>query len=666
MKIKSRPSPGEAQRAVRTAIDFCQAREWSKAVRLLRDLIAYEPRHFDALHLLGTALVHSGRAKDGADTLEQAALVKPNAPAVWVNLGSARQMLGEFDAAIAAYKKAVDLQPDNPDANHRLCLALADFDRPEEALPIARTYAARSAAGSEGWSTLGLVEMRLGLDNETVASLGKALALRDSNNLALRGLALHHVSRGRYEAALPLLDKAIARAPEDIDLLHALATSRRFLCAWDGIEALEARIIAVVQAGTATILPLGLLNLADDAALQLANARRYMAGWSARAKPWDGPVHKHDRLRIAYVSADFRDHPVGHLVHDVVKHHDRGRFEIFGISYGPDDSSPIRAELASAFDRFVDLPAAAPVTLAAAIRDAEIDIAIDLSGPTDAGRLETFALRPAPVQASYVGFAGTTGASFVDYLIADRAVVPAGAAAHYAEQIVALPKCFMPTSAWKKSPAPGRGALGLPQHGFVFCALNAINKVTPAVFGVWMNLLAAVPESVLWLRTSSALAVENLRNSAAARGIDPNRLVFADYVASRDEHLARYKAADLFLDTTPYNAHTTACEALSAGLPVLTMIGESFASRVAASLVQALGLNELAASSLAEYEARAREIARDTSRLASLRSRLAQASAGTALFDPKMLARDLEQAFSEMHRRAAAGGPLRPIEVPAA
>jgi protein O-GlcNAc transferase len=666
VKIKSRPSPGETARAVRAAINMCHAREWPKAIRLLRDLIAYEPQHFDALHLLGSALVQSGRAKDGAEALEQAARVKPNAPALWINLGSARQVVGEFEAAIAAYKRAVELQPDNPDANHRLCMALADFDRPEEAVPIAKSFTARKPGSSESWTTLGLIELRLGLDSDAVESLGKALALRDTNNLALRSLALHHVSRGRYEAAVPLLDKAVTRMPDDMDLLHALATSRRFLCEWEGIEVIEARIIDAVRAGTATILPLGLLNIADDAALQLANARRYMAGWSQNAKQWDGGAYTHERIRVAYFSADFRDHPVSHLIRDVIKHHDRCRFEIIGISYGPDDASGIRAELAASFDRFIDLPGATPVALADAIREAEIDIVIDLSGSTEAGRPETLALRPAPVQISYLGFAGTTGARFVDYLIADRVVVPAEAAVHYAEQIVALPQCFMPSSAWRQLPAPSRIALGLPESGFVFCALNAVNKVTPSVFRVWTNLLTAVPGSVLWLRAPSARAADNLRTIAVRRGINPNRLVFAGYVPSRDEHLARYRSADLFLDTTPYNAHTTACEALSAGLPVLTVLGESFASRVAASLVKAVGLDDLVTNSLNAYEARALDLTRDPGRLATLRAGLGQGRAGSVLFDPQRLAHNLEQAFLEMHLRAVRGASPQPIELPKA
>jgi protein O-GlcNAc transferase len=385
--------------------------------------------------------------------------------------------------------------------------------------------------------------------------------------------------------------------------------------------------------------------------VQLQAARHFAQDTIRRApKPlWNGSVWRNDRIRIAYLSGDFRRHPVGHLVVDLLERHDRARFEVIGVSFGPDDRSDLRARIASAFDRFIDVRTRSDREVAQLLLDLRVDIAVDLTGHTKGSRPAILAFRPAPIQACYLGFPGTMGVDFIDYILADATVIPADRQQFYAEKVVQLPDCYLPHDGKRTIAAhtPSRQELGLPE-GFVFCCFNNSWKITPALFDVWMRLLRAVEGSVLWLTRDSPEAESNLRREAAARGVDPARLVFAGRLPRTEDFLARQRAADLFLDTLPYNAHATASDALRVGLPVLTCRGESFSGRVAASLLEAVGLPELATHSLAEYESLALRLARDPSALRALSERLEQNRATSLLFDTDRLRRHIEAAYRTM------------------
>jgi protein O-GlcNAc transferase len=369
-----------------------------------------------------------------------------------------------------------------------------------------------------------------------------------------------------------------------------------------------------------------------------------------------GTIRQHGKIRIAYLSADYREHAVAALIAELFELHDRARFEVLGISFGPDDQSSLRARLVRAFDQFHDVRSKTDLDVANLLIDLQVDIAIDLNGHTEGARLGILAHRPAPVQASYLGYASTTGAEFIDYVIADEIVLPFDQQPFYTEKIVHLPDCFLVNDAKKaiSSTAPTRREAGLPDVGFVFCSFNNSFKITPSTFDVWMRLLKAVEGSVLWLSHANDEATVNLRRQATARGVDPARLIFAPKVARLEDHLARQRLADLFLDTLPYNAHTTASDALWAGLPLLTCRGASFAGRVATSLLHAVGLPELAASDLGEYEALALRLASDASLLRGFRHRLGQDRAACPLFDTDRFRRHIESAYTTMwdiHRR---------------
>jgi protein O-GlcNAc transferase len=412
------------------------------------------------------------------------------------------------------------------------------------------------------------------------------------------------------------------------------------------------------------------IGYTDDEAVHLACARRYierkigaMPAPFAAGAPWRNP-----RIRVAYLSPDFREHPVGRLTVELFERHDRAHFEVIGISLQGGDGSALRSRLAAAFDRFEDVATMSDGDVAALLAQARIDIAVDLAGYTQGHRPEIFAYRPAPIAVSYLGYSATTGAGFIDYIVGDRSVLPPARQAFFSERVVQLPDCFMVSDSRRAiaDAEPTRRAAGLPEDGVVFCAFNNHAKIAEPMFDLWMRLLGAVPGSVLWLSDARGIVADNLRAAAAARGIDPVRLVFAPRLRDFSQHLARHRLADLFLDTLPYNAHTTANDALWAGLPVLTCRGNCLAGRVASSLVEAVGLGELATANLADYEALALRLAADASERAALKARLARNRLTHPLFDTPRFTRHLEAAYRVMWETWQRGEPPRSFAVEAA
>jgi predicted O-linked N-acetylglucosamine transferase (SPINDLY family) len=356
------------------------------------------------------------------------------------------------------------------------------------------------------------------------------------------------------------------------------------------------------------------------------------------------------KIKLAYLSGDFRQHPVSYLVTELLERHDRARFEVVGISYGMDDGSEERRRVVAACDQFHDVGARTERDAAQLINDLQVDITVDLGGHTENARSAILRDRPAPVQVSYLGYAGTMGADFIDYIIADRIALPSALAPYFTEQIVHLPDCFLVNDATKaiSSDTPSRAEAGLPERGFVFCCFNNSYKISAEVFSVWMRLLAAVDGSVLWLSRMNAGATEKLRAAAVAAGVDPDRIVFAPRVAAMADHLARLRLADLFVDTTDYNAHTTASDALWAGLPVVTCAGATFPGRVAASLLHGIGLAELVTTSVADYETLALKLAQDSALLQSIRQKLQANRLTQPLFDTDRFRRHIEAAYATM------------------
>jgi predicted O-linked N-acetylglucosamine transferase (SPINDLY family) len=393
-----------------------------------------------------------------------------------------------------------------------------------------------------------------------------------------------------------------------------------------------------------------LLGYSSDPLLQLQCAQNFISDKTPVLPPlWTGKIWRHDRMRIAYLSADFRQHATAYLIAELFELHDRSRFEISGVSFGMDDKSDTRNRLIASFDRFLDVREKTDEEIARLLHDLQIDIAVDLKGYTQDSRLGILAHRPAPIQVSYLGYPGTGGADFLDYIIADKTVAPFEHQPFFTEKIVHLPDTYQVNDTKRKIAqlAPTRQEVGLPENGFVFCCFNNNWKITADTFSIWMRLLHRIEGSVLWLLADNRSAVRNLREQAQDRGIAQGRLVFAGHLPL-DQHLARYRLADLFLDTLPYNAHTTSSDALWVGTPVITRLGESFAGRVAASLLNAIGLPDLVTHSADDYEALALRLAKDPALLAAYRNRLATNRMTHPLFDTDRFRRHIEAAYSQM------------------
>lgn len=629
-------------------------------------IIARRPRDAGSHYLRGCALAQMARQEEALGAFDHSLRIEANSADAWCGRGNVLQELRRFRESAAAYQKAIDLQPGHLNAWLGRGNLLLLMNSHGEACAAYERVLAGNPGQVAAWNGLAVALGMLERNAEAFAALDKAIALRPANAPAWlqRGLLLDKT--GRHAEAHAAWREAAAIDPAMPGLDGLCLRANLSLCRWQDFAAEVDRLTAAVRGGEG-FSPWSFLLVSRSMQDQLACARQ----WASRQCPpahtalWNGERYGHARIRLAYVSSDFRDHPVAHLTAGLFARHDRSRFETVAISLGPRENSRMRARLEGSFERFIDIGDADDRAIAEAMRELEIDIAVDLNGFTEGSRPNVFAQRPAPVQVSYLGYAGTLGHASWDYIIGDRFVIPDEARHHYAERVVRLPGSFMVNDRDRPVAArtPSRSEAGLPARGFVFCAFNKRTKISPDLFDVWMRLLGAVEDSVLWLSPAPPPAAENLRGEAAARGISPGRIVFAARVPSGEDHLARHRLADLFLDTLPYNAHSTAADALWAGLPVLTCAGETFAGRVAGSLNRAVGLPELVTTSVADYEALALALARDPARLQALRERLVRGRDTAALFDTAGFTRHIEQAFLTMWERSERGEPPTGFDV---
>ncbi|AUC96900.1 hypothetical protein CWS35_23585 [Bradyrhizobium sp. SK17] len=607
----------------------------------------------------GNLLVKLARHEEALAPYDKAVALKPDLVQAWLSLGNAFVELERYDQALAACERALKLKPDLADAWLGRGLSLLKLERFDEALATYDNARALNPDLAGAWLGLGNVLLKLRRTDDALAAQDRALALKPDLVEAWCGRANVFMETGRHDQALEAYDKALALKPDLVGLEGVRLQLKTHLCDWDSFEADFARVIDSARNNKSHTDPFTFVGVTSSSKDQYDYVRRWVGKWHPPAKNplWNGDIYKHDNIRIAYVSSDFQDHPVAQLTAGMFEHHDRSRFDTTAISIGPANESAMRRRLEGAFGAFLDCSRLSDVEVAQKIRTAEIDILVDLNGFTRNSRTNIFAQRPAPIQVGYLGYPGTSGADFIDYIIADRTIIPASQQGDFSEKIAYLPHSYQANDATRaiSEMVFTRAECGLPELGVVFCCFNNLYKITPAVFDRWMRILAAVPGSVLWLREDSTTAAANLRMQAALRGVDAERLVFARRVSSLADHLARHRAADLFLDTLPFNAHTTASDALWAGLPVLTQIGDTLAGRVAASLLTAVGLPELIARDASEYEQRAIGIARDPEALKALKEKLAQNRLTKPLFDTKHFTRQIEAAYVAMHERYQAG-----------
>jgi predicted O-linked N-acetylglucosamine transferase (SPINDLY family) len=662
--------------------------------------IQLKPDYAEAYWNRGNTLFALERYEAALESFDKAIQLKPDYAQAHCGRGIALYVLHQYEAALESCDQAIELKPDFAEAYSNRANILYILQRHEEVVESCDRAIQINAEFPEALRTRGNALFAMQRYREARESYDRAIELKPLQAEAYnnRGSALHAL--GEYDASLDSYNRAVELKPDYAEAynnrgntLHGLRAyagaledyskalelqpnydylagmrvhMRRILCDWEGIEDEERRLEAAIERGERAGLPFALLAVSESAAVQRKAAEIYVCDkvpeQSSAASIARRP--RRDRIRIGYFSADFQNHPISYLMAEVYERHDRSKFEVLGFSLGKDTGDEMRARVSGAIDRFMDVRSMRDTEVARLSRELEVDIAVDLTGFTRDGRPGIFAERVAPVQVNYLGYPGTMGASYIDYLIADPTLIPEASRQHYSEKIVYLPDTYQANDSQRAiSEKPcARADEGLPETGFVFCCFNGAYKITPRVFDLWMRVLGRVEGSFLWLLEENHWATANLLKETERRGVDPGRIVFA---RSRPlaEHLARQRLADLLLDTLPYNAHTTASDALWAGLPVLTRMGETFAGRVAASLLRAIGLPELITTTEAGFEELAAELAHDPERLGALRQRLQENRLSTALFDNKAFTRHLEAAYSAMFERYQAGLAPEHIEI---
>ena len=611
----------------------------------------------EAYFYLGKIQLQQGKAREALSSLRQAMAKGGEFFEALHESGVAHSALGEHDLAVARFSAAARNRPGVALALFNLGRSLAALRRFDDAIAQYEQALKLDPGLTEAWCIRGEALAEVGRREEAVASLDRALALTPEDAQVWMSKAAMLASLGRHAQAVASLEQVERLAPGTPYLPGNLLHSRMHICQWDGLDDMVRKLIARIERGESASVPFALLATPATPATLLQCAQTYARSkHPAAAAPGFARPVPGAKIRLGYFSADFHNHATAQLTARLFECHDRSRFELIAFAFGPQVRDGMRDRLVAAFDKFIEVSDKSDPEIAALARSHGIDIAIDLKGYTHDARPGIFANRAAPVQVDYLGFPGSMGCDYIDYLVADETLVHPDDVQDYSEKVVFLPDSYQVNDNTKPIAAavPSRASLGLPQEGFVFASFNNSFKVTPAIYDVWMRLLGQVPGSVLWMLRSSDAACANLEAQARARGIDPARIVWARHMPL-DEHLARQACADLFLDTLYCGAHTTCSDALWAGLPVLTLEGPTFASRVASSLLKAARLPELVAQDLAGYEALALDLARSPQQLAAFRERLVLGRSQSPLFDTPLFAQRFEGALQAMWDRHCSG-----------
>ena len=653
-------------------------KRWEKAAQSNRVAAELQPNFPLAHHNMGLAQEALQNTEKALSCFNQAIALQADYAPAYFGKGRVLQASKLFTEALKFFDLALQLDPKLEDVHSHRGLVLQTLRKFTEAL---RSYDQALEVNPELAEILnnrGVVLQELKHYPEALDSVKRAIALRPDYVLAHINLGNFFVDLKQLDAAIQIYSRALEINP-DFDFLEGIRLHYQMhLCDWQTWSKRKFEILDKIKLGKNPCPSFALLAISDDLATQRLVANQWMNKMRAELAPFSATFNEpftppftpqflpvaHKKIRLAYFSADFHDHATAYLMAELFELHDKTQFELIAFSFGPDKLDTMRQRLLKAFDQFIDVRLHTDLQVAQLARQLEIDIAIDLKGYTQGSRPGIFALRAAPIQVNYLGYPGTMGADFMDYLVADHTLIPPQSRVHYTEKIAYLPHSYQVNDAKRQisDRVFTREEVGLPPTGFVFCCFNNNYKITPDTFDGWMRILQAVPDSVLWLLADNPTAATNLCKEAELRGVSAKRLVFAPRLGLA-EHLARHRLADLFIDSLPCNAHTTASDALWAGLPVLTCMGEAFASRVAASLLKAVGLPELITESQPAYETLAIELGRHPEKLAGIKLKLERNRLTTPLFDTTSYTRHLEALYAQMHARARDGFALECIQV---
>ncbi len=624
--------------------------DFKEATFFLAKAASINPNDAAIQYNLAKALSDSGDDKSALAHHKKAVALDPNNQDAWLNYGLSEFNLGCYEAAITLYDKALSLRSDYAEAWSNKGNAFCELKKYDEAIKFYDRALSLKPDFAEAWSNKGNLFLELKRFDQAIELLDNAINLRPlyANAWSNKGVALNEL--GRYEEAIAHFSKALS-IKKSIDWLAGdLLHLKMRICSWSDLSNSLDEISKKILANEKVINPFKLLPLTDDSLIHKKNCEIYVENKCPKSLIL-GELPKrleNEKIRIGYFSFDFRMHAVSILIAELFELHDKNKFEIIAFSFGDDDKSHLRSRISNAVNRFIDVRGMTDLDIAKLSRELSIDIAIDLGGHTAGARTNIFAYRAAPIQVSYLGYLGTMGAEYIDYILADTTIIPVDSQKFYVEKVAYLPSYQVNDRRRQISDKQfTRSNLSLPEKGFIFCCFNNNYKILPATFDGWMRILKAVEGSCLFLYAENEWVKQNLKKEAFARGVDGERLVFGKHIPI-DENLARYKVCDLFLDTFPYNAGTSASDALWAGLPVLTLMGQSFASRMAASVLNAIGLPELIANTQEKYESLAIELAMNPEKLANIKNKLEAAKSTAPLFDTPLFTQNLEAIYIKM------------------
>ena len=628
--------------------------------------LSIKPKNAEGYYNMGIVLQQQSNLKEAIEAYNKALSIKPDYAEAYNNIGNALQQQGNLEEAIKAYSKALSIKPGYTEAYYNMGIAFKSQNKLEEAVKAYSKALVIKPDYADAYTMMGNALKGQNKLEEAIKAYNQALSIKPDYADAYNNIGIVLQDQGKPEEAIKAYTKALVIKPDYEAARTQKLYQQALICNWDSI-AKDVNLIPELGTSEKHVPPFALLSLEDAPERHLIRSKRYAkAKYLQKALPPKArPSKKPKRIRIGYFSTDFKEHPVAYLIAKVLEQHNRDQFEIFGYSIYGSSSCIMRQRLKKSFDSFTDVQSMSDRDIALQARQDKIDIAVDLNGYTQYARTGIFAYRAAPIQISYLGYPGSMGAEFIDYIVADQHLIPAENQKHFSEKQIYLPNTYMPTDDSRElSQKPmNRSDIGLPDDAFVFCCFNNNYKISPNEFDIWMRLLNKVENSVLWLRHSNQFSHINMRNEAQTRNVDPSRLVFADKIPM-DEHLARQRLADLFVDTFAFNAHTTAAEALWAGLPVVTKVGLGFAARVAGSLLNEIGLPELITQNEKDYEALILELATNPTKLRKIKEKLATNRLTQPLFNTELYTKHLENGYQQAYQNYFDGHLPQTIIVP--
>ena len=637
-----------------------------EAVKACKKALLLKPDYANAYYNMGNALQDQGKLDEAIDAYNKAISLKPDYAKAYYNMGNALKGQNKLDAAVEVYKKYILLKPDYANAYYNLGVVLQDQGKLERAIDAYNKAISLKPDYAAAYDNMGTTLKDQGKLDEAIEAYKKSLSLEPDYPQTYNNIANALIDQGKLDEAVNTFNAALLLKPDYEAARTQKLHQQAHICDWDSIDE-DRKLIPKLGTYKKSVSPFSLISLEDSArrhCLRSENYAREMFPQKPMPLP-EKPLKMPERIRIGYFSSDFKKHPVSYLIAKVIKLHNRDKFEIFAYSLIGKKEDELRKQLIKSFDVFKDVSEISDKEIALLSRQDKIDIAIDLNGYTQNARSGIFAYRAAPVQINYLGFAGTMGTDFIDYIIADQYLIPTNNRKYFREKQIYLPNTFMPTDNSREFSKHfiSRSEMGLPEAAFVFCCFNNNYKITDLEFDIWMRVLSKVKESVLWLRRSNQISDKNIIKAAKKRNIDASRLVFADKVPM-DKHLSRYKLADLFLDTFAFNAHTTTTEALWAGLPVVTKEGQGFAARVAGSLLNAIGLPELITQNEGDYEDLIIELATNPHKLGVVIKKIDENRLSKPLFDTVLYTKHLENGYLLAYQNYYAGKVPETIIVP--